>query len=196
MMICSFELKDAYYKAMNTDYMHKIEEKFFQKSRDKFNPGDTVAVHSKIQEGDKTRTQVFEGVVLGVKGSGTSKTFTVRKISYEIGVEKIFPFHSPLIEKVELIKKGKARRAKLFYLREKVGNKALQVKQGGEIMDSDLAIEEVVEEKVDDKSEVKDAKTEKAEEPKKEKKTEDVKPKEEKKSEAKPAEKEKTEEKK
>lgn len=82
-----------------------------------FGSGDTVAVHVKVREGDKERIQVFQGVVLQKRGSGINKTFTVRKISNGIGVERIFAFHSPNIQKVDLLRRGKVRRAKIFYLR-------------------------------------------------------------------------------
>jgi len=82
-----------------------------------FGSGDTVAVHIKVREGDKERIQVFQGVVLQKRGSGINKTFTVRKISNGIGVERIFAFHSPNIQKVDLLRRGKVRRAKIFYLR-------------------------------------------------------------------------------
>jgi len=82
-----------------------------------FGPGDTIAVHVKIREGDKERIQVFQGVVLQKRGGGINKTFTVRKISNGIGVERIFAFHSPNIQKVDLLRQGKVRRAKIFYLR-------------------------------------------------------------------------------
>ncbi|MBL7074324.1 50S ribosomal protein L19 [candidate division KSB1 bacterium] len=93
-----------------------------------FGPGDTVKVHFKIVEGDKARTQVFEGVVLQRRGSGINETFTVRKISGGIGVERIFPLHSPRMEKIERVKQGKVRRAKLFYLR-KLKGKAARIKE-------------------------------------------------------------------
>ncbi len=87
--------------------------------------GDTVRIHQKIKEGDKERIQVFEGIVLFIKhGQGVNATITVRKIISSIGVERIFPLHSPTIEKIELVKKGKVRRAKLYYLREVRGKKA------------------------------------------------------------------------
>jgi len=89
-----------------------------------FNPGDTVAVHCKVVEGDKERTQIFEGVVLQRKGNGISATFTVRKISDGIGVERIFPLHSPNIEKIDHLRQGKVRRARLYYLRELRGKAA------------------------------------------------------------------------
>lgn len=89
-----------------------------------FRPGDTIKVHHKIFEGDKERIQTFQGTVLQIRGSGNSKSFTVRKISRGIGVERIFPLYSPLITKIEVKKKTKVRRAKLFYLREKKGRAA------------------------------------------------------------------------
>ncbi len=89
-----------------------------------FHPGDTVAVHVKVIEGDKERIQVFEGVVINRKGSGINETFTVRKISEGIGVERIFPLHSPNIAKIERLRDGKVRRAKLFYLRNLKGKAA------------------------------------------------------------------------
>ena len=82
-----------------------------------FRAGDTVAVHYKIKEGDRERIQVFEGVVIAKKGGGVRETFIVRKVSYGVGVERIFPLHSPLIDKIEVKRKGKVRRAKLYYLR-------------------------------------------------------------------------------
>lgn len=87
-------------------------------------PGETVRVHVKIVEGEKERTQVFEGLVIAMSGSGSRAVFTVRKISYGVGVERIFPLHSPRIEKVEVVARGKVRRAKLYYLRERSGKAA------------------------------------------------------------------------
>ncbi|MCH9007532.1 50S ribosomal protein L19 [candidate division KSB1 bacterium] len=89
-----------------------------------FNPGDTVAVHTKVREGDKERIQIFEGVVIKRKGGGINETFTVRKISNGIGVERIFPVHSPNVEKIVRLRAGKVRRAKLYYLRELKGKAA------------------------------------------------------------------------
>ena len=89
-----------------------------------FGPGDTVRVHVKIVEGKRERIQVFEGVVLKRQGGGIQETFTVRKISFNVGVERTFPVHSPRIEKIEVTRKGKVRRAKLYYLRERIGKKA------------------------------------------------------------------------
>ena len=93
-----------------------------------FRPGDTVRVHVKVTEGSRERIQVFEGVVIKRRGGGISETFTVRKISYGIGVERTFPLHSPRIEKIEVVRRGKVRRAKLFYLRERRG-KAARIKE-------------------------------------------------------------------
>ena len=90
--------------------------------------GDTVKVHVKIREGEKERIQVFEGTVIARKGSGISETFTVRRVSYGVGVERVFPVHSPNVAKVETVRNGKVRRAKLYYLRSKVG-KAAKVKE-------------------------------------------------------------------
>lgn len=90
----------------------------------RFKPGDTVKVYSRITEGDKERIQVFEGVVIGRSGGGVKETFTVRKVSYGVGVERIFPLHSPQVEKIEVVRLGKVRRAKLYYLRKLRGKAA------------------------------------------------------------------------
>lgn len=87
-------------------------------------PGETVRVHVKVVEGEKERTQVFEGIVIGMSGTGSRAMFTVRKISYGIGVERIFPIHSPRIDKVEVVSRGRVRRAKLYFLRERSGKAA------------------------------------------------------------------------
>ncbi|WP_052666431.1 50S ribosomal protein L19 [Nitriliruptor alkaliphilus] len=89
-----------------------------------FWPGDTVKVHVRVVEGTRSRIQVFEGVVIARKGSGARETFTVRKISFGVGVERTFPVHSPVLEQIELTRRGKVRRAKLYYLRDRVGKKA------------------------------------------------------------------------
>ena len=93
-----------------------------------FEVGDTVRVNYKIIEGNRERIQVFEGIVIAIDNEGISKTFTVRRISYDIGVERIFPLYSPRIEKVEIVRKGKKRRAKLYYLRERTG-KSVKLKE-------------------------------------------------------------------
>ena len=90
--------------------------------------GDTVKVSVKIREGDKERIQAFEGTVIACKGSGVSATFTVRRVSYGVGVERVFPVHSPNVDKVEVIRHGRVRRSKLYYLRDRVG-KAAKVKE-------------------------------------------------------------------
>lgn len=99
-----------------------------RKDLPRFKPGDTVRVHVKIKEGDKYRIQVFEGVVIAVRRSGSGSSFTVRKISFGYGVERIFPVHSPVINKIEVVKSGKVRRAKLYYLRGRKG-KAARLKE-------------------------------------------------------------------
>jgi large subunit ribosomal protein L19 len=105
------------------DLIKKIQTEHLRDVSD-FRPGDTVRVHFLIREGEKERVQVFEGVVLGRSGSGLSETFTVRKTSHGIGVERIFPVHSPRIDKVEIASFGRVRRAKLYYLRELSGKSA------------------------------------------------------------------------
>jgi large subunit ribosomal protein L19 len=89
-----------------------------------FRPGDTLKVHVRVIEGNKSRVQVFQGVVIARSGSGVNETFTVRKVSYGVGVERIFPLHTPIIEKIELVTRGDVRRAKLYYLRDLRGKKA------------------------------------------------------------------------
>jgi len=111
------------------DLISEVESKHTKKEIKDFNPGDTVKVHFKIKEGDKERIQMFEGVVLQRRGSGTGGTFTVRKISSGIGVERIFPIHSPYISRITVIKRGKVKRAKLFYLR-KLRGKAAKIEEG------------------------------------------------------------------
>ncbi len=103
-------------------------EEGFKKDLGTFNVGDTVKVYVKVVEGDKERIQPFQGVVIGRKGGGTRESFTVRKISFGVGVERVFPVCSPSIDRVELIKRGKVRRAKLYYLRTKKG-KAAKIKE-------------------------------------------------------------------
>jgi len=105
-----------------------LERQGMRKDVPRIQSGDTVRVHVKIIEGDKERIQVFEGIVLGLSGGGLRETFRVRKISYGIGVERIFPLHSPRIDKIEIAKKGRVRRAKLYYLRDRKG-KAAQIKE-------------------------------------------------------------------
>ena len=106
------------------DKIKAIENEQLRANPLTLNIGDTVRVHCKIKEGNKERIQVFEGVVIQRKGSGLSETFTVRKTSFGIGVERIFPIHSPRISKIELVRSGKVRRAKLYYLRDLSGKAA------------------------------------------------------------------------
>ncbi len=106
------------------DKIRMIETEFLKKQMPNFNIGDVVKVYVNIREEDKTRTQAFEGVVIARKGSGIRETFTVRRISYGEGVERVFQLHSPLLEGIEVVKFGKVRRAKLYYLRKKIGKGA------------------------------------------------------------------------
>jgi large subunit ribosomal protein L19 len=108
----------------------KVVEEGYKREIPHFSIGDTVSVSMRIKEGEKERIQIFTGIVIGRRGTGTRETFMVRKISYGIGAEKIFPLHSPLIENIKVIKEGAVRRAKLYYLRDKKG-KAAKVKEKG-----------------------------------------------------------------
>lgn len=114
---------------MNQALLKKIESEQFRKDDAKFNVGDTVRVHTKVVEGDKERIQIFSGVVIGKRGTGLNETFTVRRISYGEGVERIFPFHSPRVDKIEVDRQGAVRRAKLTYLRKRIGKGATLVKE-------------------------------------------------------------------
>lgn len=104
-----------------------IEQEQLKTDLPKFEIGDFVKVHVKVKEGNRERLQAFEGTVISIKGSGLKETFTVRRVSYGVGVERIFPIHSPKIDHIDIIRKGKVRRAKLYYLRDRVG-KAAKVK--------------------------------------------------------------------
>lgn len=110
------------------DVIKAIEAKQIKEGAENFKVGDTVKVYFTIVEGNTERVQVFEGIVLAVKNSGIRKTFLVRKMSYGVGVERIFPVNSPRIAKIEVLRRGKVRRAKLYYLRKRVG-KAAKVKE-------------------------------------------------------------------
>jgi large subunit ribosomal protein L19 len=105
-----------------------IEKQQIREDLPQIFPGDTVRVHYKVVEGGNVRTQVFQGTVLKVQGEGSRKTFTVRKVSFGVGVERIFPLHSPNIAKIEVVRRGDVRRARLYYLRQRVG-KATRVKE-------------------------------------------------------------------
>lgn len=97
--------------------IHSLEQEQIKKDIVKFNPGDTVRVHVKVIEGARERIQVFEGVVIRRRGGGLGETFTVRRVSYGIGVERTFPLHTPKIDRIEVMRRGRVRRAKLYYLR-------------------------------------------------------------------------------
>ena len=123
------------------DIVKSIEHEQLKNKIPDLKVGNTVKVHQRIKEGNKERIQVFIGTIIKVQGSGVNKTFTVRKISYGVGVEKTFLIHSPLVEKVELVRVGHARRAKLFYLRDRVG-KAAKTREvaGARIEDKEIEI--------------------------------------------------------
>ncbi|MDD5258742.1 MAG: 50S ribosomal protein L19 [bacterium] len=106
------------------DLMKVVREKQLKKDIPSFKPGDLVRVHTKVVEGDNERVQIFEGTVIARKNGGLNETLTVRKISFGVGVERIFPIHSPRIMKLERVKEGKVRRAKLYYIRDKEGKEA------------------------------------------------------------------------
>jgi large subunit ribosomal protein L19 len=106
------------------DLIKMIEQDQLRTDLTKFNVGDTVQVHYRIVEGTRERIQIFEGTVLKIQGSSARKTFTVRRLSYGVGVERTFPIHSPRIDKIVVVRKGKVRRAKLFYLRTRLGKSA------------------------------------------------------------------------
>jgi large subunit ribosomal protein L19 len=113
---------------MNNTILNAIERPQMKEGVPAFRVGDTIKVHAKVVEGDKERIQVFEGVVIGRQGSGMREAVRVRKLSYGVGVERLFPLHSPMVDKIELAKEGKVRRAKLYYLRDRKG-KAARLKE-------------------------------------------------------------------
>lgn len=123
------------------DLVQAVEAEQLKENIENFKIGDTVKVHFKIIEGSNERIQVFQGIVIAMKNGGLKKTFTVRKISYGVGVERVFPIHSPRIDKIEVVRRGRIRRAKLYYLRKRVGKAAKvnelirrrdQIKKAGE----------------------------------------------------------------
>jgi large subunit ribosomal protein L19 len=115
------------------DIINKIESEQLKQDIVDFNVGDTVKVHTRVVEGGKERIQLFAGIVLARRGSGVNASFTVRKISYGEGVERVFPVHTPRIAKIEVTHRGKVRRAKLHYLRERVGKRATLVKSANKV---------------------------------------------------------------
>ena len=114
---------------MNQALQEKIESEQYRKDKADFAVGDSVRVHTKVVEGDKERIQIFAGVVIGKRGHGLNETFTVRRISYGEGVERVFPLHSPRVDKIEVERKGEVRRAKLTYLRARLGKGATLVRE-------------------------------------------------------------------
>ncbi len=142
------------------DILKSIEHEQLKNKIPDLKIGNTVKVHVRIKEGNKERIQVFEGIIIKKQGGGVNQTFTVRRISYGVGVEKTFLVHSPMIEKVELVRVGKARRAKLYYLRDRVG-KAAKTKErvGARIEDKEIVVKEEV---VPGESEVEETVTEEA----------------------------------
>lgn len=110
------------------DLIKLVQAEYLREEMPKFKAGDTVNVYVRIAEGDKERVQQFKGVCIQRRGSGATETFTVRKISGGVGVERIFPLHSPIVEKIDVLRRGKVRRARLFYLRDKIG-KAARIKE-------------------------------------------------------------------
>ncbi len=119
---------------MNQALQDKIESEQYRKEPTNFNVGDSVKVHTKVVEGDKERIQIFAGVVIGKRGRGLNETFTVRRISYGEGVERVFPLHSPRVDKVEVERQGDVRRAKLTYLRKRIGKGATMVKEKEDVV--------------------------------------------------------------
>jgi large subunit ribosomal protein L19 len=108
--------------------LKQLEKEMMRLDLPEFAPGDTVKVHVKIKEGEKERIQVFQGVVISKRKGTTNATFTVRKVSYGVGVERVFPMHSPIIDKIEVVTRGRVRRAKIYYLR-KLRGKAARIKE-------------------------------------------------------------------
>jgi len=117
---------------MNQALLDKIESEQYRKDKTDFAVGDSVRVHTKVVEGDKERIQIFAGVVIGKRGRGLNETFTVRRISYGEGVERVFPLHSPRVDRIEVERKGEVRRAKLTYLRKRLGKGATLVREKAE----------------------------------------------------------------
>ena len=106
------------------DLINNIESEYLKEDLPEFKSGDTVKVNVKVIEGNRERIQTFEGVIIAANGAGVNKTITVRKLSFGVGVERIFPVHAPIVESIEVVRKGKVRRSKLYYLRDRVGKSA------------------------------------------------------------------------
>jgi large subunit ribosomal protein L19 len=122
---CPEPIKEAIDMA---DLIKMVEQDYMKKEIPPFRPGDTVKVHVKVVEGSRERTQVFEGAVIRRRGTGLGETFTVRRVTYGVGVERTFPIHSPRLDKIEVVRQGRVRRARLYYLRQRVG-KAARIKE-------------------------------------------------------------------
>ena len=135
-------------RTMDNNIFKKIEEEQLKKRPD-VRVGDTVKLHIKVKEGNKERVQIFEGTVIAIKGQGLNKSLTVRKISYGIGVEKIVQLHSPILSKIEVVKRGSVTKSKLYYLRERVGKRALKINKIQDMYETD-EVEEVKEEVVEE----------------------------------------------
>lgn len=178
---------------MNTEVLQKVESKYNTKQVPNVQIGDTVTVHTIIRDGEKTRIQKFTGLVIAMKGKGTTKTFTVRKISYGVGVEKVFPLLSTNIDKIEIVKHATVRRSKLYYLRDRIGKAAMKLKPGAAVTPKEnmVAKEAGVEEDVQPENK-ENSVSETSDEPSKQNNEEST---EEKKEEKKTEEKPKTEEK-
>ena len=114
---------------MNEQLLKEITNEYLQEGRDQFKVGDGVKVHVRVREGDKERIQVFAGIVIARKGSGVHESFTVRRIASGVGVERVFPVHSPLINKIEVDRESITMRARMYYLRDRVGKEATKVKE-------------------------------------------------------------------
>ena len=114
---------------MNQDLIRSVEARHLKADKPVFGPGDTLRVNVKVVEGTRERLQAFEGTCIARDGSGTSETFTVRRIASGVGVERVFPINSPRVDTIEVKRRGKVRRAKLYYLRDRVGSKAIRIKE-------------------------------------------------------------------
>ncbi len=161
------------------DIIKSIEHEQMKSKIPTLKVGDTVKVHVRVKEGNRERIQVFEGIIIKIQGGGVNQTFTVRRISYGVGVEKTFLIHSPAVEKVEVVRVGKARRAKLFYLRDRVGKSAKTkeqvgarietletvIKEEAEQAPEETPVEEVAEAVVEEPAPVEEVATETVEEP-------------------------------
>lgn len=144
---------------MNTDVIQKVEKKFQTTTIPNIQIGDTVEVNTIIRDGDKKRIQKFTGIVIAIKGKSGSKTFTVRKISYGVGVEKIFPYNSTNIQSVIIKKRASVRRSKLYFLRDRIGKAAMKLKPGEEVTEEDNDVSKEVEDKNEEEVKTKEDKT-------------------------------------